>query len=108
MRVANSLVNLLLLEVAQKGGGCLIPGKIKGEVAWGSYPVEDVPALAEVGVGLDGPLFSHKFLLKGMPSHGKMTKWGKTTRHSARPEIVARQEKKVLYRTLLTQIILIL
>lgn len=35
MRVVNSLGNLLLLEVAQKGGGCLIPGKIKGEVAWG-------------------------------------------------------------------------
>lgn len=44
MRVVNPLGNLLLLEVAQKGGGCPIPGKIKGQAGWGFYPVLDVPA----------------------------------------------------------------
>lgn len=63
----------------------------------GSHPVEDVPALAGVGVGLDGPLFFPKFLFKGMPSHGKMTKWWESTRNSVRPEIVARQDKNLFF-----------
>lgn len=46
MRLVNSLGNLLLLDVAQKDGGCLIPGKITGQVGWGPYLAEDVPTLA--------------------------------------------------------------
>jgi len=36
-----------LAQVAQKGGGCPIPGKAQGQVGQGSewpHPVEDVPA----------------------------------------------------------------
>ena len=36
-----------LAQVAQRGSGCPIPGKIQGQVGWGSEqpdPVEDVSA----------------------------------------------------------------
>ena len=41
-------------QVAKRGGGCLIPGSIQGQVGWGSEQpdlVEDVPAHGRV-VGL--------------------------------------------------------
>jgi len=42
-------------QVAQRGGGCPIPGNIKGQVGWGSEQpdlVKDVPAHCR-GLGLD-------------------------------------------------------
>jgi len=44
-----------LVQVAQRGGRCPIPGNIQGQVGWGSEQpdlAEDVPAHGR-GVGLD-------------------------------------------------------
>jgi len=46
-----------LAQVAQRGGGCPMPGNIQGQVRWGSEKpdlVEDVPGHCR-GIGLDGP-----------------------------------------------------
>ena len=45
-----------LPQVAQRGGGCPVPGNVQGQVGRHSEqpdPVEDVPAYGR-GVGLDG------------------------------------------------------
>ena len=44
-----------LAQVAQRDGGCPVPGNIQGQVGWGSEQsglVEDVPAHGR-GVGLE-------------------------------------------------------
>lgn len=45
-----------LVQVFQRGGGCLIPGNIQDQVGWGSKQpdlVEEVP-VRDREVGLDG------------------------------------------------------
>jgi len=51
----------VLARVAQRGGGCPIPGNVQGHVGWGSErpdPVEDVPAH---GRGVDWVAFKGPF-----------------------------------------------